>query len=635
MKRCLPILLVFAGILTGLESTRLCAAGEPPQETRDEPTKPFNARGRIGLEAIFVDIEGSREKYRTDINDLPGGSLSDFQFELWRGSSDGQWLDYLRLSGHGFGDAEPYEQAELSFGKRGRYEFRGRYWKQNYFFNVPSYALTGLAEDSARRNTDLTLRFFPRQGMTIEAGYLRQRQFGTSFSSSEDFTRLFELISPRRSLTQDFRVGLSFRRPGSFFSVFQNFRRFKEDLSEDSNRLLEPGQLPQLASSRPVRRSVPSTRILAKHSPNDRWTLEGSYQVSLGRADALLSRFLTLQLSQGLELEEIVRSVSRSDRPDHRAKGAATFSPNPWFSLSNRFEFHTFDVSGDLFSETRLGSPIPGTGAIQDETRLDSFLDFRFLRYQPTAEFFVHPKLMFFAGYRLVDRLVERTGGLERHESTGHTALGGALWRPYRGSRVRLEFESGTSDDAFTRTEPRDVSRLRVSTRLPLRSGWSVGGHLLLSDRSSRQEESNFNSEQRQGGIDVTYSAGEKLSLSGAYSLIDLETSTDILFFVSRRQVEETSIYTTRLHLGNARFHWQPNRFVSFRGAYTLLKDPRASSFPLNRHAGEAGIRFLPGGPWSWDLEWRRVSYDELLSELEDYSANRLAVSMLWSFGEW
>lgn len=621
------------GLLALIELSCAVAFASPQKAGAQGAEKwwPFG-RSTFGFGAVFVDTNGSAEKYRTDYNYLPGFNLTEFSLDLLGEGSQTSWMDYLRVSGNGFGDSYPYEQAALSFGKRARYEFRGRYWKQNYFFSLPSYALGGCGEDSARRVTDLNLRLFPHPKVVLELGYFRNSNFGTAFNTDSRFQNLFQLRDPRRSLTQDFRVGVSFHQQSLRVSVFQNFRKFKDDPEQSDNRLVEPGTLPEMRSTSPLRLSVPSTSVLAQFSPSGRLSLEGKYTYSDGRVETGRTEFVALSLSEGLSLEEIVHATSSSDRPEHRAEVTASLRLNNWLLFRNTFAVRSFGIDGRSLQSTTFQGTAPGAGSISAETSLDSFLDYRLVRNRPVLEFFPHPRLSFFGGYQYADRVVE-TGPDHRQVTVTHTGFSGATWRPFAGSRFSLQFEKGTDNEAFTRTEPRQVTRWRFSSKLPLFRGLSVHPHFVVENRTNRSGGQNFNSELRQGGIELTYARpDDRFTLSAGYTLFDLNSLADIRFFLSRQVSQDFSRYRTHLHFFHSRAVFPVGSRLTFNLGFGFLRDPAGSSYPLTRDYGEAGARLRVSSHWNWELQWRHVSYNETLLDWQDYVANRLALTARWSY---
>ena len=620
----------------------LSAAGISPDTDQDEEDKtlawgPFEVRSAFGLSAVFVDVSGSEETYRTHYNYQTGFNLSEFLLELNSEEQGLSWLDYLKLDGEGFGGAHPYERANLFFGKRGLYEFRGRYWKQDYFFNLPTFAMGDHTDDSRRRVTDLNLRLFPHRRIVVDLGYVRNYRYGTAFTSELKYQNLVELRSPRRSLTQDFRIGASFDLGTLQTSVSQNFRKFKDDTSQDENRLLDEGTLPQLDASLPVRLSVPSTQVMARWAPSHLISIDGKYMYSDGHVEAGRSQFTALKLTEGFTLEEMIRASSISDRPEHLADITATFDLTDRLVFSNVFDIRKFEIGGEYFQEMVLGNP--ATGSITLPQEAFSSFEYQTIRNRPEVEFLINPSVSFFGGYQYENRRVEheqeRITGVEglRQTTVTHSGFGGVSWRPYSGSRVFVEFEGGAADEAFHQTEARDFTRLRFSSNFPLSGGWSVAPHLVFANHSNETVQSSFDADQFQAGVAAYYQDPDgRFDIEAGYTLFDLDTLTDIRFFFLGDPSEGVSDYRTQLHYLHTRVSIPVGNRVRARMGYQLLSDPEKSSFPLDRHVGEAGIQVTLGSGWSALANWYYVSYNESFEEIQDYKANRLALTLRWGF---
>ena len=97
----------------------------PPVPQQQASAQSYSVDGEIGLSAVFVDVNGSEEKYRSDYNYTPGFNLRSFALNLSSEEPGQTLVDFLNLQGSGFGDSDPSEQAVLSFGRRGSFEFNG------------------------------------------------------------------------------------------------------------------------------------------------------------------------------------------------------------------------------------------------------------------------------------------------------------------------------------------------------------------------------------------------------------------------------------------------------------------------------------------------------------------------------
>jgi len=633
-------LLCIAGILpVGLRAEfpipeTQAAASQTDQDAPERQLGPFLARGAVGLSAIFVDVNGSREKYRSDLNYLPGFNLSEFSLHLDSSEQGTAWLDYLNLDGRGFGDAYPYEAASLVFGKRARYEFRGDYRKQNYFFSLPSFALGGHAADSARRFTNLSLRIFPHRQVTVELGYFRNYQYGTSFSSATEFQRLFEFINPRRSLTQDFRVGAIVNHGPLLVSVFQNFRKFKDYPEMQENRMLQPdGALPEFRAGLPVRMSVPSTNFTARFVPSDRWEIGAKYLFSDGHVDASRSELLIVPVTESISLERIIRATSVSDRPEHRLELDGSVNLTDRIVFSNTFESDRFEITGSLLQTTTLEGNNPGLPPLDQDDEFASFFKYTLLRARPQLEFWIMPRLTVHAGYQYAQRTLEEDRTAGRRIRLSHLGFAGLTWRPFKNARFSLQFEKGTANDAFTQIEPRDITSWRFNSHIPIVEGLSISPHFVFSDRGNQGQDISYDADQRQGGVEVTYVIpARQITLSAGYTLFDLESLTDIRFFLENEPVQDFSNYRTRLHFFHSRVAIPLGERVMVNLGYRLLRDPRGSSYPLRRDQGEAGISYRMHTSWEWVLQWRHTSYNETLASNQDYMANLLGLTLRWSF---
>ncbi len=619
----------------------MVAAQSTAQQDQDKPGKwwgPFQVTGGIGVTAQFVDVSGSESKYRTDYNYSTGVNLSEFSLTLTPEDEGLSWLDHFKLDGYGFGDAYPYEQATLVFGKRGRYEFQGRYRKQNYFFDIPNFAMGSHGSDSANRMTDLSLSLFPHRRVTIELGYVRNYTYGTSFTSELIFQNLVQLINPRRALTQDYRVGATFDLDSLKATVVQNFRKYKDDPSQTENQLIDEGTLPGVDASLPVRLSVPSTQVTAVYQPSYRWSLDGKYRYSKGTAEAGRSEGISLQLTEGLTLEQIIQATSVSDRPEHVAEVEASVELTDSLIFSNVFGWRKFEVDGTFFEQQSLGSA--GGGSMPSERTAESFVEFRTIRNRPELEYVLSSEVSLFGGYQYEDRLVDWElnqslafdKGL-REVRIAHSGFGGVSWRPYRGSRLYAEFEKGTANSSLYTPEPRNFTRFRFNSGFPIGEHLSITPFLVISDYSNKASALDYESDQIQAGADVIYRDPDgRFDLSGGYLVFDLDSLTDSIFYLGGDLTENVLDYRVRLHFAHVRATFPIGTRLRLRGAYQLLVDSGGSSYPLDRNIVEAGMNISLTESWSADIGYVFVSYNEKLETVQDYNANRLGLTLRWGF---
>jgi len=608
-----------------------------PQD-QDHEWGPYAVQGSIGVSGVLVDINGSESLYRTHYNYRDGFHLSEFRLDLFSESGTSDWMDFFQLDGSGFGGAMPHERATLQFGKRGVYEFRGNYRKQIYFFDLPSFALGAHTSDSARRSTDLNLRLFLHRRFTLELGYFRNRSYGTSFSSQFQFQDLFQIADPRRTLTQDFRIGGTFDFDQLRFSVFQNFRKYKDDPEQAENLPIGEARPADIASSVPVRLSIPSTHLVASFSPSSRFSIDGKYLYSDGHAESNRAETLALQLTEGLTLEQIVHASSVSDRPEHLGEIGLFAGLTDRVAFKNVFEIRRFDLQGQFAATTSLGVPgQPGPEFLQEAEQV---LEYRLVRNRPEIEFYLDPRLTLYGGYQFEDRQVDRVFGLSTdtenevlsHSRRSHSGFGGVAWRPYSRARVSAELEIGSADDSFTPTEPDDFLRWRIQARLPLSEGLTLTPRLLISDRNNKSSGTNFDLNQRQVGIDLVFrDPDQRFDISGGYNLFHLVSLADISFFLSQEPALDRSRYRTNLHHVYARAGI-PTGIVRLRFGFQLLKDPDSSTLALDRHHVEAGFSVPFAEVWSWDTTWYYVNYEEQVRTDNEYSANRLVLTLRWRF---
>jgi hypothetical protein len=183
----------------------------------------------------FVDVDGNRDMYRTQINDREGILLRSLTFSS--GTISGNPLvDSLRVDAWDLG-AGPAGRLRLEAGRADVYRLRLRYNRMEYFSALPAFANPLLDQgiipgqhryDRTRHLLDAEVEIFPLHAFTPIIGYTLNRFEGparTTFTVGGDD---FRLASDLEDTEQEARVGFSFHAGEFSGRVVQGWRFFKE-----------------------------------------------------------------------------------------------------------------------------------------------------------------------------------------------------------------------------------------------------------------------------------------------------------------------------------------------------------------------------------------------------------------------
>ncbi len=279
-------------LVWGAFTSRALAQTSSPTAEERKPRQygNFAIRSDFEIGSAVLDLHGSKEKYRTDVNLLSGGRLQSFYIDLRPDEGKSSWFDVAVIRGRGFGGVDPFEN--LNFNLRGnrKFDFRFNYSKDNYFFNVPGFALGLHSDDNLRRNLNFGLDYYIRPTFKLRLAHSEIKRSGNSFSSADIFNDVFRLLLFNRRRTDDYRVGFDWEHSALGVSFDQNFRSFRFDnrfgnVTSDQPGLTPAGvRLDGYSEDIPTRGRLPASALTLKYR-KERFDAVGRYEYSRGNID--------------------------------------------------------------------------------------------------------------------------------------------------------------------------------------------------------------------------------------------------------------------------------------------------------------------------------------------------------------
>jgi hypothetical protein len=606
----------------------------------------------------FVDVNGNRDMYRSQINDREGILLHSLTFST--GTIGGSFIDSLRVDAFDLG-AGPAGRFRLEAGRTGIYRVRVEYRRMEFFSALPAFANPLLDRgiipgqhtyDRTRNLLDVDVDILPNGVLSPIVGYSLNRYEGPARTTYDVGGDEFRLASDLEDTEQEARVGFAFRAGGFSGRVVQGWRQFRET----EHLKLAPGEgtgnnIPPLLGTpvtltdferdSRVKVNVPVTTAYVVGRFAGRVKVSAGYVRANGDTEAsetedLTGNLVSFQISRFFQgLTEPISSRARNEQ--WRGHGrvevdlADGMDVNVGYTERHR-ELDGFALISSLFIDTLtftrqdprdLERIIEANTALERTEKIfDASFDARSLG--PVA---------LRVGYEQTDQDVRVTpdpeeivvpggqgGDFNRrihswNASANFTKSGVTLGADYRRDRA---------DDAIVRVDYIDRDRYRV------RAGWSLGDRIRLSANGEQVDVSNdkpgigFDGRIRQYGGDLEGVPVKPLTLRLSASRFEATSTIPI------RQPQDFSIITSR---NRERGTWLEGgaslNLTRFRleGAVGRLENEGTFPFTINR--ARARAEFDWNSRLTSVVDWNGDKYSEARQEngnLGGYNGNRYGV---------
>ena len=606
----------------------------------------------------FVDVNGNRDMYRSQINDREGILLHSLTFST--GTIGGSFIDSLRVDAFDLG-AGPAGRFRLEAGRTGIYRVRVEYRRMEFFSALPAFANPLLDRgiipgqhtyDRTRNLLDVDVDILPNGVLSPIVGYSLNRYEGPARTTYDVGGDEFRLASDLEDTEQEARVGFAFRAGGFSGRVVQGWRQFRET----EHLKLAPGEgtgnnippllgtpvtLTDFERNSRVKVNVPVTTAYVVGRFAGRVKVSAGYVRANGDTEAsetedLTGNLVSFQISRFFQgLTEPISSRARNEQ--WRGHGrvevdlADGMDVNVGYTERHR-ELDGFALISSLFIDTLtftrqdprdLERIIEANTALERTEKIfDASFDARSLG--PVA---------LRVGYEQTDQNVRVTpdpeeivvpggqgGDFDRrihswNASANFTKSGVTLGADYRRDRA---------DDAIVRVDYIDRDRYRV------RAGWSLGDRIRLSANGEQVDVSNdkpgigFDGRIRQYGGDLEGVPVKPLTLRLSASRFEATSTIPI------RQPQDFSIITSR---NRERGTWLEGgaslNLTRFRleGAVGRLENEGTFPFTINR--ARARAEFDWNSRLTSVVDWNGDKYSEARQEngnLGGYNGNRYGV---------
>ena len=411
---------------------------------------------------MFVDVDGSEAKFRTERDLRPGFNVGNLRMELRPLEGTTTFFNSAVLTAFGIGDSSPYQRASFRMQKTRLYDFDASYRKYNMFFGLPDFALGLHSEDSVGRAFRFGLKLLPDRTVSFRTLYRRNQLYGTRFMSQNTGLDTYPVSYPRRLASDEFGGGILLRSKLASLSFDQHFVRFRDDqqliaiggMGVDGNQL-ESGQ-----RNVPTRISNPVSTVFGRLKPSQRYDIVGRYMYSgadldLTRYEDLLNRLGTARLP----VRQIISGSGVSEKPTHNGSLGQTFDITDRLRFDHRFFYHTYTITGllDTVGVLRLSNPSGGQTDSPFEFSGGTFTKYAWGLNEAELSYDLGRTVTLLGRYTYGDRHMTFGGtdtSQRRVVTITHSGGGGISWIPSAQGRLNAEVEKGVASQVFNRVEP-------------------------------------------------------------------------------------------------------------------------------------------------------------------------------------
>jgi hypothetical protein len=661
------------------ELERAKAVVTKPNEPRPSPPETgrtwgvYSTTSSIEVGYRFVDTDGSRARYLSEVNVRDGLRLLDYSLDMRAQSGTGLLFDFLKADiNNAGGDASQY--FSLRADKTRAYRFDARVRRFNYFrIPGPDFAHGTREHDLRQQFSDFDLKLFPQRPVRVNLGYSRnvaKGRYTPTYSFSSD---LFQLIGDQRWETNDFRAGIEASYRNWDFGFEASHRGFRNDPQIGARPGGDPGlnlgtpvptgAISFLERDTPYRSRSIVTRASVRGNIGDRLHI-----VVRALHDDERSKVPYIETLSGTGTAANQNIISRVltgegfvERPGNVVEGGVTFEINKNFSIGDAFRYSSYRIEGDV---NTLQNTLQRTGTGPLQTIIQTTFGSRLTDYESfwnTVELNMNFGRKFAAnlGYRtqrrdvvLLGQYTSRTSTspnvtnipLDEEESdTTHAFVGGFRVRPSRRTSFFFDVEHGTNNNVFVRISPLEYTRFRARAQYQLRDNLTLIGAFTSTDRINPTPQVENESDFRSYTAAVSYEPNSRLMIDAGYDYHDLFSTAEIRYFISSQLREGDSLYYSRTNsvFVNTRFGVTSRLdlllvyyYIFDRGAppVTLGPEDFVSALPLRRHNPEARLAYRFNNRVTGNLSYRHYSYNERDFAVQDYRGNILTTSLRLTF---
>jgi len=626
----------------------------------------------LGIRGVHVN--GSDNKYRSDLNYRPGFRVFDSSFLIENKEGHGNFFDSALVTTSGWG-GDPTGMFRANIERLGFYRFDSSIRRVKYFNKLTNHALNEHNANTDHGFGDFDLTIFPeRESLRFKLGYSFNRTGGDGGSTTRAYSDEFGILSNVHNSSDDLRAGVEGKAFGFNLGLNYGFRKFNERTSyfiDGLNLGNNPTNSPRLFTFErqyPIEGTTNFVQFHAQRTFARKLDMTARLIHSQTSTEFSLSEFITGRDNSNNQVDLDRFAISgAAKRPQTRGDLGVTFRVTDDFRISNTFTYDQFNISGgnaffeDLRRRNAAGTFLP--------TVLTSTLAHRVTAYRRAtnlieADYQLSKRFGFNIGYRFTSRKVQIEGSdrnlgtaatttiSEEFDNQTHAFIAGFKAKPVNNWVIFFDAEHGKADNVFTRLANYDFTNFRIRTRANLKTvSFNASFISRSNDNPSRSVEMppvSFTAETRSRtfATSVDWTPLPQYTLSAGYTFQHLNAQTDIIVPVAGVRLAGISQYFVRDSHFFFDVHAQPIKRVSLFASYRISDDrgqgarvsTRAqdliTSYPMRFQSPEIRLAFKLTRNIDWNVGYQYYDYKERFTNPQNYNAHLPYTSLRFYFGK-
>ncbi len=589
---CRPVmsLSVFAALIV----FALSAIAQSPTPT---PEDRFTVKGSAEIGARWVEVNGSENKYRSDLNYKRGFRVFDSGVTIEDTSESGSKVfDSLMFTGSGWG-ADPNGYFRANMERDGYYRFDANIRRAVYFNNLNTHAVgndrRNLHNADRRRNFgDFDLTLLPQNpNIRFRVGYSFNFADGTGSTSTRisrgDVFPAFQDVDYR---ADDFRVGADGKVLGFNFSGTYGYRSFRDRTRFFVNN--DPGdvtsntiRIDSMERTYPIDGDTNFGVFSVQRTFAKVFDVTAKVSYAAVATDFTFDEVLNYRNSTNVAVVDTYNAFGDSKRLQTRADLGVTWRIAEKFRLSNTFNYDGFNINGGNVFQL---ISVPGT-----TTHQVNYTVTRYRRYTNLLEgdYQVNNRVGFNVGWRYTHREVALgiatvnfgtpipTLDPEDAENSTHTFIAGTKLKPTSNWTIFADVEAGKADNVFTRLANYEFANFRVRSRAHF-DKFAVNLSFITKDNDNPGQSISApttlfvtNVRSRIFSSSVDWNPINEVSVSGGYDYHWLTSEVSVLIPLGGPATAGLSQFFVRDNYFFVDVHARPHKRITFFGSYRWNKD--------------------------------------------------------------
>lgn len=655
-------------------SPEATANGDP--QNQEQVVGDYLLTSSIEVGVRGLKLEGSGDKYRSDLNYHPGVRIFDSSFLMRSKDNQGVLFDSLLFNSSGWGgDPNGYFRANVE--KTGIYRLDVNYRRFKYFNRVSTISLGQHNFNTRHKFGDFDLTLLPQnERIKFYLGFSPDQSSGPGLTTTRFSGDEFPILTNQETRANNFRAGVDAKVLGFNLSFLQGLRYFKDDSSLVLNSPQPGNNTTNLSQINTHRQELPTnghhffTRFSAHTFIRKKLDFAARYvYTSTTTRFNLSEQYTGIANTTGniVVLDRLIDS-GVAKRPYGLGDLAATFFATDKFSISESFRVDNFRINGgDRFSEALFqNNRTTGVPLATVFTNTTGFRTTNYRRYMNTVrgDYEFTPRYSAHVAYRYTNRHIEGikldqnlanppvARVVEEFDNRADAVIFGLKALPTKIWSLYFDGEHGTTDNVFVRVDNYKYTNLRLRTRLAPSPKLSFNAAVVTKNNSNPTVTEDV--PPRNFGVDiksrifsgsVNWAPHARFSLDSGYTYSRVSSDAAIIMFIAGVRRQGVSQYFMRDHSvfvdAFVQIHPRVTAFASYRigkdnGQGNLVStDPTflIDGYPYQFQSPEVRLAFKISNRVDWNVGYQYYNYKEKFPNAQNYRAHLPYTSLRIFFG--